>query len=285
MRKMPVEAGTQSMDFLDFIKSRIEPFQGKTEGERLDKKAFDATGAFIIRNALPVEDLRSWRKDWDAFYSEVSATREINKFNPVDFLAEVPDHLKRLYRNDSVVDHIKPLLGKNIGLFGSKLLIKDARSSGPVFLHQDYAYQQGSPNKVIAFLALNNTTRESGIVRFYLGTHYFGYLGDTGQIRSDILPQNWPVIHADLNPGDMVLMNCMLWHDSPDNRSGKPRIVMAATYQDADDFGTTELISGQRSWQPPAAPCLETDSGMFSRSRVSRLIELEDELRTLKERL
>lgn len=270
------------LTLLEIIQARVHAHYPDASATEIDCESIKQTGAQVVRSALTKVELESWQIDWRNFYNQVASSREINPFNPVDFIAEIPQNLLDLYKSPSIVDKLTPLLGENIALHGVKLLVKDKFSSDPVFLHQDFAYQYGTSEKYTAFVCLENTKIASGTVRFYLGTHHLGYLSDAGELNADTLGEKWPVLHLDLEPGDMVVMHCQLWHDSQLNTTSNPRVILAATYQNAEDFGAIEVVRGIRSWDVIGSELLESSNSFFKRSRSTRLRTLEAELNILR---
>ncbi len=115
---------------------------------------------------------------------------------------------------------------------------------------------------------------------FYPGTHQFGYLEDAGEINpSRFWTPDWPTVSPSLDPGDLVVMNSMTWHGSGPHVSGPDRVLVDIIYQPADDPSGIALLRG--NWRTEIF-LDRRSAGIFTRSRVSRLIELQRELDELE---
>lgn len=249
----------------------LHPRVGAAE---VSRALFEATGVIIARNALGAADCARFEAAWAAYYARHRDERSIHQYNAVDFLAPASEALDGIIDTPSVLDLVETVIGPDIGLYGGKLLVKDARSDGPVFLHQDFCYQHGLAPKATVFVALTPANAESGMLRVYMGTHRLGYLGDAGQLRGDLLPDDWPVVTAEVRPGDAIIMNSMSWHDSPPNRSGAPRVLYSVTYQPASDYTTQRVLRGGMT-VPKSFMNAAPEGGLFARSRSTRLRELQ----------
>lgn len=254
---------------------RITALLQQLETELSSKDAYEQLGVTIIRQAIEPELAEKSLLLWQQFYQEESIQhRPINKFNPVDFQAEAPKAITELYKTPDILDIIEQFIGANIGVYSSKLLVKDASSSGTVFLHQDHVYQHGLPGKITGFLAISESTPEMGAMQFYPGTHLFGDLGDAGEIDPTILPADWPIYQPTLAPGDMVLMNPYIWHASPSNTTDQQRVILGTTYQPASDYTSIEVLRGDIPYEPSFMNSPDRQQN-FIRSRTSRLTELQ----------
>jgi len=151
--------------------------------------------------------------------------------------------------------------------------VKDAHSRAPVFLHQDFGYNRGWPEKTSVFVPLTPMCPENGGLVLYPGTHALGYLGDAGEVNAGVLDPAWPTVCPSLEPGDVVLMHDCTWHASRPHVAGPDRVLAQLTYQPATDPSSAELLRGQWGTDHRLAPL--PDAHLFTRSRSSRLRELQ----------
>lgn len=247
------------------------------------REIFELMGLFVVRSAIPAETVKLWQGEWDKFYNErLGPGRKVNKFNPVSIDEALPPLLATIHQNSALLDVVEQAFGPDIALFNQRFVIKDENSRGPVFLHQDSPYHIGTLNKASAFVPLSVATPENGGMIFYPGTHQFGYLGDAGEINPELLDPNWPAICPALQPGDMVLMNSLTWHQSGPHISGPDRIMADIIFQPADDPSGNVLVRGQ--WQTEIFLNRETvgRKPLFVRSRASRLGELQRRVEQLE---
>lgn len=255
----------------------------KLDSEVFSKEVFDLTGIFIIRKAIPADTMRLWQAEWEKFYnSELSAGRNVNKFNPVSLNETLPPMLAAIHQDPALLDVIEQAFGPDIGLYNQRFVIKDKHSRGSIFLHQDYCYHLGWPTKASAFVALSPASPENGGLVFYLGTHQFGYLGDAGEINPEILDPDWPTVAPSLVPGDVALMNSLTWHRSGPHVSGPDRIVADIIYQPANDPSSVALLRGQWRTEIFLNSKHPKRDKLFTRSRTSKLAEMGNRLDELE---
>lgn len=254
----------------------------KLDAEKFDKDIFDKTGLFVIRKAIPDELIKEWRAEWDSFYEKsLAAGRNVNLSNPVDLKEPLPEKLATVYRNDILLDVAEQVFGPNVALYNHRFVIKDKFSPGEIFLHHDYCYHLGLPTKTSFFVPLSYAGKKNGGLTFYLGTHKYGYLGDAGEINPDNFNEKWPQVTPELEPGDFIIMNSLLWHKSGVNEAGIDRIVADIIYQPANDPSSKELLRGE--WQTDIFITNEDKLKYFKNSRVTKMIEMGDKLKKAAE--
>ena len=237
-------------------------------------------GVAVLRGAITPATIAMWQGAWAAFRSRsIGDGRQVNPFNPVVLNEEVGADLQAIHRHPELLDIMEQVY-PDLGIFGQRFVIKDRQSRSPVFLHQDYGYDLGWPEKTSVFLPLSDMTPENGGLYFLPGTHHAGFLGDAGEIDLDRLAPGWPMLAPSLSPGDIVLMHECTWHGSGPHVSGPDRIVVQIQYQPASDPSTTETLRGRTGPKVPLTDAMR--HLIFRRSRTSRLKELQAEVNSLK---
>jgi ectoine hydroxylase-related dioxygenase (phytanoyl-CoA dioxygenase family) len=250
----------------------------KIDSTEFNKDIFDKTGLFIIRNAIPEKLIKEWRAEWDDFYSKnLAAGRNVNVNNPVDLKEQLPEKLALIYKNDIILDFAEQVFGKNVALLNHRFVIKDKFSPGEIFLHHDYCYHIGLPAKASFFVPLSYAGKKNGGLTFYLGTHKYGYLGDAGEIDPDQFKEVWPQVTPELQPGDLTIMNSLLWHKSGINEAGIDRIVADIIYQPANDPSGKELVRGE--WQTDVFIQHSNLINYFKNSRVKKIKALLEKVK------
>lgn len=224
----------------------------------LDKVAFERDG-FVVARGLVSEPhisrcLAEYRSD---------AVSKNVLWNPVEVVVPANGEVADLATHGGIGSAVHELIGEHL-VYNVRLVVKGPGRENEVFVHQDCCYHVGGIDKLSAFVALTEVDATNGGMRFYPGTHKFGYLGDAGELNPEVLGGNnrWhsPVLH----PGDVLFMHSALWHASFPFMNGKPERVMAdIIYMKADD--------------PAAFISKEMRAGMFKRSRASRLKELQEQ--------
>jgi hypothetical protein len=248
----------------------------RIDGDTLDKDVYRDLGVLITRNVIPHTTMEAWIRAWKTFQSSTLAEgRKLDPYNQVVLHEPVPDELQRIHRHPVLLDFMAQLY-PDLGLYLQRFVIKDLHNRDPVFLHQDYGYNLGWPEKTSLIVPLGAMNAENGGLVFYPGTHRLGYLGDAGELDPSVLAPDWPSVAPSLAPGDIALMHDCTWHSSPPRVSDVERILVQITYQPADDPSTTVLLRGSRR-NPIVLDGIDRKR-LFRRSRASRLRELQSQV-------
>jgi len=147
--------------------------------------------------------------------------------------------LNEILRSDAMLDSIEALIGPNVSLYHSKLLMKAANDGSAIPWHQDYAYwkQEGNePLMVNCMVALDPADQANGCTEFVAGSHKWGlqeherektsfgvFLPGHYQERDDATP-------VEMAPGDAVFFNALVIHGSAPNTSGRSRRINTFAY-------------------------------------------------------
>ena len=148
-------------------------------------------------------------------------------------------------RCETVVNTAETLLGGEVYHYHSKMIMKDAKVGGAWAWHQDYGYwyQNGVlfPDLTSAFIAVDPATRENGCMQVLSGSHLMGRVehvltgdqagADPERVRE--AEKRLPLVHVEMEPGDVLFFHANLLHRSDQNRSDKPRWAMICCYNAA----------------------------------------------------
>jgi ectoine hydroxylase-related dioxygenase (phytanoyl-CoA dioxygenase family) len=245
------------------------------DGREFDLDIFREVGYFVVRDVIPKDQMRDWQAEWDRFYEDKLKNRDVNPFNPVHVNEDLPPKLADIHKCPHLLDVVQQL-HPNLGLFMQRFVIKDRHSQAPVFVHQDFCYDFGWPDRTSVFVPLSECNKDNGGISFYPGTHHFGYLGDAGELNTDILSDDWPVVYPSLNPGDIAMMHTFTWHASPPPVKGPDRILVQAAFVSSEDPSAKSLLRGQ--WTRKFDLTTIPREKFFVRCRSSRLRELQAEV-------
>lgn len=146
------------------------------------------------------------------------------------FFADLAAH-PRLLRQ------VQNLLGSDLLLFRSTLMLKPAFHGSAHALHQDSAYWPMRPPTLLTVsIALTDATAANGCIRVIPGSHTWG-LQDWGAItRADNAPTDRTDIDLDaqievpLRAGSAVFFHSLMAHGSDANTSDKPRNTALYAY-------------------------------------------------------
>ena len=139
-----------------------------------------------------------------------------------------------------LVDILEALIGPEILLLGSMLLIKPAGSASVVLWHADGEFQSHpGTNHVAAWLALNPSHRRNGCVKVVEGSHRQKHLhhevvSPNNQIFKALTlveePDPEKVRYLELEPGQFSMHNQAIVHGSDANGSDTMRIGLILRY-------------------------------------------------------
>jgi hypothetical protein len=183
--------------------------------------------------------------------------------------------LDALIRHPRIVDAVEDLLGPDLLCWSSSFFIKEARDPAFVSWHQDSTYWGLSePDVVTAWVALSESSVESGAMRMIPGTHAEQVAHRDTFAPDNLLSRGQEIavevdearaVDVVLHPGEMSLHHVRMFHGSPPNRSSDRRIGYAIRYiptrlrQVAGAGDSATLVRGVDTFhhfdreQPPAA--------------------------------
>jgi ectoine hydroxylase-related dioxygenase (phytanoyl-CoA dioxygenase family) len=145
---------------------------------------------------------------------------------------------QRLAAHPRLVAVLQELLGPDLLLFRSTLMLKPAHHGSAHGLHQDSAYWPMEPPALVTVsIALNDATAENGCIKVIPGSHRWG-LQEWGRIARDA---NEPLtdrqdvdeseaVDVPLRAGGAVLFHSLTVHGSGPNLSPKPRNTALYAY-------------------------------------------------------
>ena len=163
-----------------------------------------------------------------------------------DFLLQFKVHMAftwadDLIRHPVILDAVEALIGPDIMVWNTAVLMKKAREPDFVTYHQDVLYWGNHPDHVVgAWLALSDSTTESGCVRVFPGSHTMGILPHADTFGENNMLSRGQEVSAELDesravdmvlqPGEMSLHHTRTVHGSRPNRSDRARMGFVVTY-------------------------------------------------------
>lgn len=146
-------------------------------------------------------------------------------------------------RGERWVRAAEALIGEKPYHFHTKVMLKEPRQGGSWEWHQDfgYWYQVGCLEPDLMFssiLAVDQHTKENGCMQLLARTHRLGRLphGSTGeQAGADVdmvkeAKRRFPLVHAEMRPGDVLFTHSNLLHASAPNLSPDWRRSLIVAY-------------------------------------------------------
>ncbi|MDA0335396.1 MAG: phytanoyl-CoA dioxygenase family protein [bacterium] len=143
-----------------------------------------------------------------------------------------------LAAHPKLIDTVRLLLGDDLLLFRSTLMLKPALHGSVHALHQDSAYwPMDPPSLVTVSIALNDSAADNGCIQVIPGSHKWG-MRDWGLIAQD---KDKPLTQRDdldlsrltpmpLTAGSALLFHSLVVHGSGPNNSPRPRHTALYAY-------------------------------------------------------
>lgn len=143
----------------------------------------------------------------------------------------------RALAHPRMVEVLTRLIGPNVQLHHSKMLVKPPEKGAAFPLHQDYPY---FPHKLGTMLAasvhLDDADLENGCLSVVPGSHQSGPLEHVGSHYLD--PEKWPpslAVPCPAKAGDVLFFTALTVHGSGINRSDRVRRNVLFQYRDPAD--------------------------------------------------
>jgi phytanoyl-CoA hydroxylase len=195
------------------------------------RQQFEQQGFVVFRNVLSAEELKALQQACDEMI-------EMAVMNPRDmfcnyYLGHRVDQgalydvyqrhpvFRKTAEADRVLQAIRSVYSDEFYLFENSLVYKPEGTQNEVPWHQDFMYMTNDPDKVIAWLAVDDVTEENGCMYGIPGSHTRGPLqfrhvsGETHAKRTD--PNLFDESQARpllLKAGDLLLFHQFLLHSS-----------------------------------------------------------------------
>jgi len=194
-----------------------------------------------MADEIPSEVLIAWEDN-----NQNLDTRRIRQLLHSEFVSPIINEMSRAVE---MLDIVEQLMGPNICLSSSKLMMKAAREGSGTPWHQDWAYwREGhrKPLHVNCFLAIDSATDKNGAIRFVEGSHLKGLTGhhDSGSKWFDLdLGHDMAAYKSklvEMEPGDAIFFGPLIIHGSGANLSPKDRRMNTFVFDRPNN-----LINGQ----------------------------------------
>lgn len=134
-------------------------------------------------------------------------------------------------------------------------MYKPRERNNEVPWHQDFLSRPNESTKFIAWIAIDNATRENGCIKVIPGSHTNGFYqwhrvkGETHHDRiSDDLIDTSKAVYVEIDAGDVLIFNQYLLHSSERSNSDHPRRAYRVVYKKIDSLdiprGSPIMLSG-----------------------------------------
>jgi ectoine hydroxylase-related dioxygenase (phytanoyl-CoA dioxygenase family) len=145
---------------------------------------------------------------------------------------------RKLAAHPKLTSVVQNLIGEDLLLFRSTLMLKPAFHGSAHAFHQDSAYwPMDPPSLVTVSMALTESTSENGCIQVIPGSHKWGMQEwgsiaqntDTAQANRDDIDTSG-AIEAPLKAGSVVLFHSLMVHGSGPNKSARARHTALYAY-------------------------------------------------------
>jgi ectoine hydroxylase-related dioxygenase (phytanoyl-CoA dioxygenase family) len=141
----------------------------------------------------------------------------------------------RMVAHPRLVAVLTDLIGPNVQLHHSKMLVKPPEAGAPFPMHQDYPYFPHERHSLVAAsVHLDDTDEENGCLHVVPGSHTLGPLEAHGESHT----VDYPLESGTPCPakaGDVLFFNYLTIHGSGVNRSDRIRRNVLFQYRDPQD--------------------------------------------------
>jgi phytanoyl-CoA hydroxylase len=141
----------------------------------------------------------------------------------------------RMVAQPRLVEVLTKLIGPNVQLHHTKMLVKPPEQGAPFPMHQDYPYFPHERHSVLAAsVHLDDTDEENGCLHVIPGSHRLGPLEAHGDSKTVdyVLESGVP---CPASEGDVLFFNYLTIHGSGVNRSPRTRRNVLFQYRDPMD--------------------------------------------------
>ncbi len=210
------------------------------------KAAYQNHGFYLIARAFDEAEVNSLIDQLSVF------DRQVNNYGVRDLMNKVP-YVRRLASSAPLSDIAKAILGENAKPVRSVFFDKVPEANWNVAWHQDTSIAVKSKHDIAGFgpwsekqgivhveppeaylakiltlrLHLDTANKESGVLRVAPGTHRRGRVPSNEIIK---IVDNSHIIDCNANPGDVLIMNPLLFHSSRKAISPSHRRVVHIEY-------------------------------------------------------
>ncbi|GGI44409.1 protein involved in biosynthesis of mitomycin antibiotics/polyketide fumonisin [Paenibacillus marchantiophytorum] len=222
-----------------------------------DVQFYKDNGYLLVKGVFNQQEVEEMRKAVEGIILRaVQSKADYNSAWQGDFLP--PQELKKLvlkgfhdvhYHDASfmrAVIHpnmtavLTQIIGPNVQLHHSKMLVKPPENGAAFPMHQDYPYFPHEKHTMLAAsVHLDHADEENGCLRVISGSHQVGSLPHVGSYFLN--HKEYPITEGTpcvAEAGDVLFFNYLTIHGSEVNRSTRTRRNVLFQYREASDFPT-----------------------------------------------
>ena len=156
-----------------------------------------------------------------------------------------------LVKDERLLDMVEALLGPNLMVYYSQLMLKAPHQGFTAPWHQDFAFFPHSSAEILACtVAIDDATVENGCIRVIPGSHQLGLLNHydkagvfTGIVQDSSSFDEHTAVAIPAKAGSVIFWHSLTLHASHPNRTAQPRRALVIEYKNP----AHRLLSGSFS--------------------------------------
>lgn len=232
-----------------------------------DPALYTDQGYCLFRDVLKPDEVGSVRTQLDATIRDMPERMIVYKDGGNQEVAARPEYLTephakndfwlQLCRHPRILDAVKSVLGDDLILIMSHLIVKPAHDGLPVAWHQDNTYWHSVQGTDVAtvWLAIDDTDEENGCMKVIPRSHD-GYpemkkmstggddlLGLTVDVTDEM---DAAAVPLEMSAGSLSIHDSFIVHGSNSNTSNRRRAAYTMRYANAK----TVVIDEEQHWVP-----------------------------------
>ena len=228
-------------------------------GEK-EAQFYHENGYLLVKGVFTKEEVEEMRGAVDRIIQRAAeANRDHNSTWQGDYMP--PEELKKLVlrgfhdvhyheacflralAHPNMVAILTRLIGPNVQLHHSKMLVKPPEKGAAFPMHQDYPYFPHDKHTMLAAsMHLDDADEENGCIHVLPGSHKMGPIPHVG--RHYLNHKEYPIemgIPCPAEAGDVLFFNYLTIHGSKPNRSNRYRRNVLFQYKTPDDRPTQNV--------------------------------------------
>jgi len=216
---------------------------------------FNEQGYLVVEDVLSTEEVATYKRACDELSTQARGlTESTDRFKLQVFeekspmVQQVGDPHEMsgtwldLTKDPRLLDPVEDLLGPDIQLYYSQLMMKVPRQGFSAPWHQDFAFFPHDGTKSLACtVAIDDATLENGCLRVIPGSHKLGLLNHykdgvfTGILQDFSSFDVETEVPLQASAGSLLFWHSLTLHSSHPNRSDTPRRALVVEYKDPAD--------------------------------------------------
>ncbi|MDU0202055.1 phytanoyl-CoA dioxygenase family protein [Paenibacillus sp. MAH-36] len=222
-------------------------------------KFYHENGYLLVKGVYDAEEVKTFRESVETFLKRAAASKfDRSHAWAGDYLP--PEELKklvlkgfhdvqyhdaqfmRMITQRNLITIFTQLIGENVQLHHTKMMVKPPEKGAAFPMHQDYPYFPHSKHSMmLASIHLDHTNEENGCLHVIPGSHKQGPLPHVGSYYLN--HKEYPIesgIPCIAESGDVLFFNYLTIHGSPINRSDRTRRNILVQVRDPEDQPTND---------------------------------------------